>query len=536
RSSPVMSSAETLEAEAAVPVAAAPVLKPERDNRLDFWRGFCLIDMLLVHLVHQGMSLGKTLDVWVGEYTRFAAGGFVFIAGMSIGRIFLPRVRDPAKRWKTYQALWRRAGVILLVHYVAEIGYLVMYPLFATMAVPNLRGQIWAILTMRSGYDLLPFYVVVVALAPGMLEVVRRGYGWALGLTSVLLFTWGQWDNPWSVALPNQQAFLPILWQSIFVAGLLGGAVMPAYDRLSRQLKVGLAVAAALAHVVLFIACYGPDFGLRLWLPMAFSKVPLTTGEALRYLTLTLAILFATDLVWRPVLDGNPLTRFAERLGRNSLAVFVFHVWVVQLMVRAANGFEVGFSGRLVLSAAGLTALWVFAGLVEAGNPKKTGRDKSAKAKPGGRVPVGGVLTSADRPAAAARWPGGRGLLAYRVGGMASLTVATLVAVLVSHVEQRKFGRKWVAGRHRPPVAQRPFETTLGGHTFIRAPWDGGPLPSEMGEDLVEDPEDDTPDDPDGDGVPGVTTEPAAPAFGGSPGDATSDRGGEQPAAAEPAQ
>jgi uncharacterized membrane protein len=51
--------------------------------------------MLLVHLIHQGMSLGTRLDLAIGEYTRFAAGGFVFIAGMSIGRIFLPRPRTP---------------------------------------------------------------------------------------------------------------------------------------------------------------------------------------------------------------------------------------------------------------------------------------------------------------------------------------------------------------------------------------------------------------------------------------------------------
>lgn len=446
-----------------------PAVKKPRDNRLDFWRGLCLVDMLLVHLIHQGMSLGVRFDLWVGEYTRFAAGGFVLIAGMSIGRIFLPRARDPEKRRSTYVALWRRAGVILAVHYVAEIGYLAMYPLFATESVPNLKGQIWAILTLRAGYDLLPFYVVVVAASPVMLDLLRRGLWGVLAAASVALFTYGQWGNPWALAFPNQQAFLPVLWQALFVAGMLAGAALPRYDALARRTKVRLAAAAVAAHAVVFVAAYGPDFGAYLWLPMAFDKVPLTTGEALRYLTITLAILLVTDLLWRPGIDGSRFAAFAERLGRNSLPVFVFHVWVVQLLVRAANGLDVGGGGRLAMGAAGLAAMWAFGWLLESGGPRPAKRQvfDGSRAAPAGRRP----------------------LLFRPVGGMTSLTAATLATVFVANLEQRHISKRQLVKRQGDAPAARQYETG-DGHFYQRAPWDGGPLPADATPNWVEDPDD----------------------------------------------
>jgi hypothetical protein len=57
-----------------------------RDRRLDLWRGLCLIDMILVHLAHEGVQFG-VLTPWIVDYTRFAAGGFVFVAGLGVGLV-----------------------------------------------------------------------------------------------------------------------------------------------------------------------------------------------------------------------------------------------------------------------------------------------------------------------------------------------------------------------------------------------------------------------------------------------------------------
>src|ERR1700677_2260457 len=100
----------------------APSQSPARDQRLDFWRGLCLIDMVLVHLVWNAkVQCGPFLNDFFGSYTRFAAGGFIFVSGLSIGVIFWPRAADPKRRTKTYRALWRRSLYILVVNYMCAL-------------------------------------------------------------------------------------------------------------------------------------------------------------------------------------------------------------------------------------------------------------------------------------------------------------------------------------------------------------------------------------------------------------------------------
>lgn len=469
---------------------ATPLAKPKslRDNRLDFWRGLCLIDMLLVHLIHQGMSMGVSADVWVGEYTRFAAGGFVFIAGLSIGRIFLPRTADPVKRWQTYKALWRRALVILAVHYVAEIGFLVMWPVFGGVAFRRLHAPLWDILTFRAGYDLLPFYVVMVALAPGMLELMRRKLWWVLGAVSVGLFaaahTWNLWDH---FKLPIQHDFFPVLWQLIFVVGVLGAQALPAFDRLATSRKVAVAAGLWAAQFALFAACYGKDFGLQWWLPLTFAKVPLTFGEALRYLTLIAAIMATTDLLWRRWFDGGRVAQFSETLGRNSLAVYVFHVWIVQAAVHA-SALHPERTFRVLLAVAGVGAMWVFASLLEQGKPAKRKEKSAPDPKPVGEAGPADVAKSAgaakaaeiamtaaavratgptDRLAAVRQWFRWGKLTRLPTGGLPGLAVATIAAVFVANLVQRQqLPRKWAGGRnatfHSPAaelLAPRPPES-----------------------------------------------------------------------------
>lgn len=362
------------------PAPALPrPLKGVRDQRLDFWRGLCLIDMLLVHLIHQGLSLTYHLDTWVGEYTRFAAGGFVFIAGLSIARIFLPRAMDDERRWGTYVALFKRSGVILLTHYVAEIGFLVMWPMFGGITFQQPLHRVLDILLLRTGYDLLPFYVVMVALAPLMLELLRRNLQWVLAAASIGIFAVSHATGWWyTYAFPIQRDFIPSLWQLMFVAGLLGAGALGWYDRRRTASKVGIAAAVLAVHVILFIAYYGPDFGLSLYLPLAFTKVPLSTGEALRYLTLIAAIAIVTDLLWKRFLEGGRLAAAAECLGRHSLPVYVVHVWLVQVTVRSAELVPL-LGGRIALCLLALVAMWAFAWALDRSGKAKRARKKAGE-------------------------------------------------------------------------------------------------------------------------------------------------------------
>src|SRR5947208_2939026 len=56
----------------ATPPTPAPTKKSSkpRDHRLDFWRGLCLVDMVVVHLIFAGISFGPWASPLLGEYAR----------------------------------------------------------------------------------------------------------------------------------------------------------------------------------------------------------------------------------------------------------------------------------------------------------------------------------------------------------------------------------------------------------------------------------------------------------------------------------
>src|SRR5882757_6753621 len=133
--------------------------------------------MVLVHLVYEGVKMGLVLTPVFGEFTRFAAGGFIFLAGLAVTFIFLPKANDPAKRWGAYHALWRRSLYLLFVHYAASLSFIFIYPLrdFAG-PYPSAWSYVKQVLLFREGCDLLIFYVIMVALSPALIEIIRRGY------------------------------------------------------------------------------------------------------------------------------------------------------------------------------------------------------------------------------------------------------------------------------------------------------------------------------------------------------------------------
>src|SRR4051794_19172589 len=94
----------------------SPERKSARDHRLDFWRGLCLMDMVIVHMVQQGTQFGALGQEVLADYTRFAAGGYILLSGMTVGFVFYPRALDPDRRWDSYLRLWRRAAFIFAVH------------------------------------------------------------------------------------------------------------------------------------------------------------------------------------------------------------------------------------------------------------------------------------------------------------------------------------------------------------------------------------------------------------------------------------
>jgi hypothetical protein len=334
-----------------------------RDQRLDFWRGLCLIDMVLVHLVWNAkVQFGSFLNDFFGSYTRFAAGGFIFVSGLSIGVIFWPRAADPKRRPKTYRALWRRSLYILVVNYVCAMVAVIIDILTGNRTTPeNPLGLLRNIFLLREGGDLLPFYVMMIALSPLIMMALRKAHGWIFILAgSISLFIWGLW-HPWAFAPAQHDVFPPVLWQMIFVLGLLLGWAWPKYNALAQKWKLAIAAASSLMAGWLFVMEWGYLWGMKyLSFGIAFVKVPLSTPEALRYLSIIVALITTTDLLW-PYLRNTSGAAFVQTLGKKSLPVYVLHLWLVEAVAYVAANTTAMGTWQIIFAVFSILILWLFA-------------------------------------------------------------------------------------------------------------------------------------------------------------------------------
>jgi hypothetical protein len=349
--------------------------KPPRDQRLDFWRGLCLIDMVLVHLYYNNVQFGEFLGKFLGDYTRFAAGGFIFVSGMSIGVIFWPRARDDRHRASTYRKLWRRSVFILGVSYVSGMLWICMQILRGD------RGNfvdpmvlLRDVFLLREGGDLLPFYVLMIAISPIIMQALRKKWGWLCVLVASLsIFTWGLW-HPWALAPAEHLRFPPVLWQATFVLGLLFGFGFPKYNALAKSWKISMAALSWLVAGVLFVMEYSYMWGMpQLAFGTAFTRVPLNTFEGLRYLSIIFAVITTTDVLWR-FIGGTAFSAFVQILGRRSLAVYVVHLWVVEAMGALAVAWSFMGAWQILFAVFSVLVLWLFALILDLMGEPKTAR------------------------------------------------------------------------------------------------------------------------------------------------------------------
>lgn len=241
--------------------------------------------------------------------------------------------------------------------------------------------------------DILPLYVALLALGPVLLELMRRGLWPLVALASGVLFAVGQ-QHPWVLSAHVPELFPVILWQAIFVAGLLFGALLPLLDRAPRRVLVAAAAFAGVAYAGVTLAAHGSALGLAIPTLVTFQKVPLNGGELLRYLGATLVVVLCTGLVWRR-LERRMLTRFVETLGRRSLAVYVAHVWVQAGVMAVAARLDWIGEARAFLAPAALLVLGVIAHGLKVSRPRGRVRVRLADAlRRGGALPAGALVAA----------------------------------------------------------------------------------------------------------------------------------------------
>ncbi len=209
-----------------------------RDPRLDFFRGVGMFIILIAHITDNPWTLYIPARFGFSDATEM----FVFCSGMAsaiaFGAVFSRAgfvwgcVRIAYRVWQVY---WVHLGVFLttLAAMLAlnatgvfprdEVGALNLYPLFQTGGA-NVLG-LMTLTWVPNYFDVLPMYLVILALIPVMIALARVDASLAIAVSVVmwLAATSGMLDLPaeWWFAAGSDRAwfFNPFAWQLVFFTG-----------------------------------------------------------------------------------------------------------------------------------------------------------------------------------------------------------------------------------------------------------------------------------------------------------------------------
>jgi hypothetical protein len=318
--------------------AEAFEMNTNRIRDIDFWRGAVLIAILIDHIP------GNPLENWTPRNFGLSdsAEAFVFLSGLSVGLIYLPRAHKYGIEPVASGCL-KRALKLYGVHIALTLAALVVFGAAYWMSgVPDLilahgRSFVFgspgngllglALLSHQLGYfNILPLYVVLMLWAPVALALALRGPLLAL-IVSVGLYAAAR---TFGLNLPNWPEpggwfFNPIAWQLVFTLGLVSAVLWR--DGFPRPapwlLTLSAVTVAGAALIVTNEGGLAPGLRETATAHLDVAKQDLGLARLIHFVAL--AYLIATATVFgrfvAPVVRGA-FGKAVQSLGRNSLSVF----------------------------------------------------------------------------------------------------------------------------------------------------------------------------------------------------------------------
>ena len=377
------------EPEAGVVSTARAPAKGPRDLRLDVFRGLGMFIILYAHIPRNPWSEAIPARFGFSD----AAEIFVFCSGgacaLAFGRAFdqagflAGSARIALRIWQVY---W--AHIAIFVAVVATLAAvdratpggqylgqsLNLWPLLAD---PAQRLSEFATLTYVPNYfDILPMYLVILALIPPAMAIERHLGGRAVLAVSAAL---------WAVALyrlvemPAERwgigrswFFNPFSWQLIFFLGFaLARGWLPAPRPTRCRDVAALTVLAASAPFSCHFGwtCYA-GYGVVPWLGTMHealsSGIDKTHLAPLRIVHF-LALVYVCDRAAGPMgrrLAGVPGVRLLAMVGRQTLAVFLAGLWFAQLLGVLLDVTGRGFAAATLVNVGGSVGLIAVAAVV----------------------------------------------------------------------------------------------------------------------------------------------------------------------------
>lgn len=363
-------------ASGAVPTSAAAT---RRDPRLDFYRGIAMFIILMAH------TPGNAWTSWIPARWGFsdATEMFVFCSGMAsaiaFGRAFdragfaLGTARVGYRIWQVY---WAHVGMFLFIATMlfaidqigvfdkVYIGSLNLWKFFEEPG-PQLVG-LMTLTYVPNYFDILPMYMVVLAIMPLMMLLSRVSL---LAVAGVVIVLWllaqeqilaGVGLEAWHLSFPaepwsdRQWFFNPFGWQLVFFTGfaLMRGWIPAPPVTTPLLLLAGAIVLANIPLSNIGVREFGFDWA-RDWRIANKALITKTDFGILRYVHF-LALAY---LGWaaagaggaRLITRGTSMVaRIWDRIlsvimkvGQQSLAVFVFSMVLARL-----NGLWLDIIGR----------------------------------------------------------------------------------------------------------------------------------------------------------------------------------------------
>jgi hypothetical protein len=313
-------------------------MNPNRIRDIDFWRGAVLIAILIDHIP------GNPLENWTPRNFGLSdsAEAFVFLSGLSVGLIYMPRAHKYGIEPVAGGCL-KRALKLYGVHIALTFAALAVFGAAYWMSgVPNLieahgRSIVFgspangllglALMSLQLGYfNILPLYIVLMLWAPVALALALRGPLLAL-IVSVGFYTAAR---AFGLNLPNWPEsggwfFNPIAWQLVFTLGLVSAILWR--DGFPRPapwlLALSVVTVAGAALIVTNEGGLAPGLRDTATAHLDVAKQDLGLARLIHFVAL--AYLIATATVFgrfiAPVVRGA-FGDAVQSLGRNSLSVF----------------------------------------------------------------------------------------------------------------------------------------------------------------------------------------------------------------------
>jgi hypothetical protein len=310
---------------------------PRQANAVDFWRGIALITIFINHVpgiyyarfTHTNYSLSDSADLFVvlaGWSLRLLVGS-PNRPPQPVGYLVL-RLGGRAIELYAAQVLITAIAIAMLAASATFLDNPLLLEWHNAAAVfydPILTHIGLAALTHHLGYfDILPLYVVLMAMAPMFAIIDRYAPNWVLPVSLTIYFitliaplpipTWPV-DGRWF--------FNPLAWQLIFVLGF----VMAREDGVGGFVRRNIVPIRWLALPIVAVSAYivwnrlwpDPTLMPRPRLLFIADKSFATPMRMIQFLAL-----IALFSVTYPYIErwASWLVDFCSRLGRNSLIVF----------------------------------------------------------------------------------------------------------------------------------------------------------------------------------------------------------------------